>query len=105
MCGRFAGFRSLDELKTFFPIDKEACEVTPNYNVAPTQEILTIIKKDNENWLGKLHWGLVPFWAKDISIGNIMFNARAESVAEKRTWWPRFRTRPIFSYGSPGIAT
>ena len=93
MCGRFAGLRSLDELRTFFPIDKAACEVTPNYNVAPTQEVITIIKKDNENWLDKFHWGLVPFWAKDISIGNRMINARVESVAEKPSFRNAFKKR------------
>jgi len=34
-----------------------------------------------------LRWGLVPFWAKDVSIGNRMINARAETVATK----PAFR--------------
>ena len=87
MCGRFVGFRNLDELKIFFPIDRAACDVTSNFNIAPSQEILTIVKRDGENWLDKFHWGLVPFWAKDTSIGNRMINARAESVAEK----PSFR--------------
>ena len=44
MCGRFVGFRSLEELKEHFPIDTADCEVTANYNVAPSQEILAIIK-------------------------------------------------------------
>jgi len=87
MCGRFVGFRSLYELKKTFPIDKATCEVTENYNVAPSQEVLAIIKYDKENWLEKLHWGLVPFWAKDISIGNKLINARAETIASK----PSFR--------------
>jgi len=34
-----------------------------------------------------VRWGLVPFWAKDISIGSRMINARAETVSEK----PAFR--------------
>jgi putative SOS response-associated peptidase YedK len=38
--------------------------------------------------LAFLRWGLVPFWAKDPSIGSRMINARAETVAEK----PSFRT-------------
>lgn len=33
-----------------------------------------------------MHWGLVPTWAKDASIGNRMINARAETIAEKRTF-------------------
>jgi putative SOS response-associated peptidase YedK len=93
MCGRFVGYRSFRELKKAFPIDKAARDVTENYNVAPSQEILAIIKHDNKNWLGKLHWGLVPFWAKDISIGNRMINARAETVASKPSFKNAFRKR------------
>ena len=51
MCGRFVGYRSLDELKKIFPIDQSACEVTANYNVAPSQEILAIFYHRGENWL------------------------------------------------------
>ena len=93
MCGRFVGFRSLDELKGFFPIDRAACEAISNYNVAPSQEILAIAKYEGENWLVKFHWGLVPFWAKDISIGNRMINARSESIAEKPSFRNAFKKR------------
>ncbi len=93
MCGRFVGFRSLNELKGFFPIDKAACEAISNYNVAPSQEILSIVKYEGENWLVKFHWGLVPFWAKDISIGNRMINARSESIAEKPSFRNAFKKR------------
>lgn len=34
-----------------------------------------------------LHWGLVPGWAKDASVGSRMINARSETAAEK----PAFR--------------
>jgi putative SOS response-associated peptidase YedK len=91
MCGRFVGYRSFHELKKVFPIDKAACEVTENYNVAPSQEVFAIIKHDKENWLEKLHWGLVPFWAKDISIGSRMINARAETVSSKPSFRNAFR--------------
>lgn len=93
MCGRFVGFRSLDELKGYFPIDKAACEVTANYNAAPSQEVLAVVKHAGENWLERFHWGLVPFWAKDISIGNRMINARSESIAEKPSFRNAFKKR------------
>jgi putative SOS response-associated peptidase YedK len=93
MCGRFAGYRDLDELKKIFPIDRSACEVIANYNVAPSQEILAIFKQKGQNWLDKFHWGLVPFWAKDPSIGNRMINARAETVAEKPSFKNAFKKR------------
>jgi putative SOS response-associated peptidase YedK len=93
MCGRFVGYRNLDELRQFFPIDRANCEVTENFNVAPSQEILVIYKQEGENWLGKFHWGLVPFWAKGPSIGNRMINARAETVAEKPAFKNAFKKR------------
>ena len=93
MCGRFVGYRSIRELEAYFPIDKVACQAAENFNVAPSQEILTIVRQKEENWLDKFHWGLVPFWAKDISIGNKMINARAESVAEKPSFRNAFKKR------------
>ena len=93
MCGRFVGYRSLEEMKEFFPIDRSACDVAANYNVAPSQEILAIYSNQGENWLDKFHWGLVPFWAKDIAIGNRMINARVETVAEKPSFKNAFKKR------------
>jgi putative SOS response-associated peptidase YedK len=93
MCGRFVGFRSLEELKEIYPIDRAACEVVANYNVAPSQEVLVLVKYAGENWLDRFHWGLVPFWAKDISIGNRMINARSESIAEKPSFRNAFKKR------------
>ena len=91
MCGRFVGYRKLEELKEFFPIDRSACEVVANYNVAPSQEVLTVFNHQGENWLDKFHWGLVPFWAKDADIGNRMINARSETVAEKPAFKNAFK--------------
>jgi putative SOS response-associated peptidase YedK len=88
MCGRFVGFRKLEELEKYFPIDKSAAKTVASYNITPSQEILALIRRNQENMLDLFHWGLVPFWAKDISMGNKMINARAETVASK----PSFRT-------------
>jgi putative SOS response-associated peptidase YedK len=87
MCGRFVRYRNIEELKQFFSIDRAECETTANFNVAPSQEILAIVRQVNKNVLDTYHWGLEPSWAKDISIGNKMINARSETVATK----PSFR--------------
>ncbi len=52
-----------------------------------------LVKYAGENWLDRFHWGLVPFWAKDISIGNRMINARSESIAEKPSFRNAFKKR------------
>ena len=43
--------------------------------------------------LEPLHWGLVPFWAKDPSVGNQMINARAETLADKNAYKRAFSKR------------
>ena len=93
MCGRFVGFRDLEELKAFFPIDKASCTVTANFNVAPSQEVLAITDRNGEKWLDRYHWGLVPFWSRDLSIGNRMINARVETVAQKPSFRNAFQKR------------
>ena len=93
MCGRFVGFRRLEELRKHFPIDVSSVAVTANYNVAPSQAVLAIIRHGKQNHLVKLHWGFVPFWAKDTAIGNRMINARSETVSSKPSYRTAFRKR------------
>jgi putative SOS response-associated peptidase YedK len=93
MCGRFVGFSNLDALQLYFPIDRVEAEVAPNYNVAPTQKVLAILRENHENVLRRLHWGLVPFWARDASIGSRIINARAETVSAKPAFRAAFRKR------------
>jgi putative SOS response-associated peptidase YedK len=46
-----------------------------------------VAEREGVRELRVVRWGLVPFWAKDISIGSRLINARAETVASK----PAFR--------------
>lgn len=93
MCGRFVGFRNLEALLKAFPIDKRTCEAAASYNITPSQEILAIVRRDGQNWLDKYHWGLVPFWAQDVTVGNRMINARAETVDQKPSFRNAFKKR------------
>lgn len=93
MCGRFVGFRPLEELMDHFPIDVAGVEVTENFNVAPSQAVLAILRRDSRNCLERLNWGLVPFWAKDISIGSKLINARSETAATKPSFRHAFKKR------------
>lgn len=93
MCGRFVGFSTLETLLKRFPIDVANVQVAASYNIAPTQEILAIARYEGKNHLLRFHWGLVPFWAKDTSIGSRMINARSETVAKKPSFRNAFRSR------------
>ncbi len=93
MCGRFAFYSPSEATAALFGVDG-ALAVEPRYNIAPTQFVAAV--RDNQNKqreLVMLRWGLVPFWAKDTSIGNRMINARAETVAEKPSYRAAFAHR------------
>lgn len=93
MCGRFAFYSPAEAAAALFGVDN-APAVEPRYNIAPTQYIAAIRQEENASReLVMLRWGLVPFWAKDPSIGNRMINARAETVAEKPSFRNAYRKR------------
>ena len=93
MCGRFAFYSPMEAAAALFGVDA-SLDIKPRYNIAPTQDIAAIRNdKDGERELVMLRWGLVPFWAKDPSIGNRMINARAETVAEKPSYRNAYKHR------------
>ena len=93
MCGRYALTADLDILRRRFGIEVSEASHIPRYNIAPTQEVLTVTNDRTQNHAQFMRWGLVPFWAKDLSIGNRMINARAETVVEKPSFRKAFQTR------------
>lgn len=58
----------------------------PNYNVAPGQQVLAVIKHRDQHRCGFLKWGFIPEFAKDDSFAYKMINARSESVDEKPSY-------------------
>ena len=94
MCGRFVSTSPPDELAAYFGAEAVAETVLePNYNVAPTQDVLAVVEDDGGRYLDAFFWGLVPSWAKDVKIGSKMINARAETLAEKSAFKKPFATR------------
>ena len=55
----------------------------PRYNIAPTQSVPVIVAGDK---LKIMDWGLIPFWVKEETTGNRLINARAETLAEKKSY-------------------
>ena len=93
MCGRFAFYSPAEAAAALFGVEV-APELKPRYNIAPTQDIAAIRNgTEGEREFALLRWGLVPFWAKEPSIGNRMINARAETVAEKPSYRNAYKHR------------
>ncbi|NTV46801.1 MAG: SOS response-associated peptidase [Chlorobiales bacterium] len=74
-----------------FGIHEITCDYRPGNNISPGQQATAIIHDNDKNRLVNYRWGLIPSWAKDPSIGNRMFNARAETVAEKPSFARAFQ--------------
>ena len=93
MCGRYAFFSPAEAVKRVFRVE-QIPELEPRYNVAPTQDVPVVrAGKGGGRQFVMLHWGLVPFWAKERAIGNRMINARIETVATKPAYRDAFKKR------------
>ena len=64
------------------------------HNVCPS-ELIPVIRVDGTltRQLTSMRWGFVPSWPNGASIGNRIFNARAESAAEKRSFRTAMKQR------------
>lgn len=88
MCGRFTLTLDPSQLQDLFSLTGTPPPAwQPRYNIAPTQPVAAIILNESQRQLTHFYWGLIPSWAKDVSIGSRMINARAETLREK----PAFR--------------
>jgi putative SOS response-associated peptidase YedK len=89
MCGRYRLTAKERWLSEFFKIPAEDIEWAARWNIAPTDDVATVRqdRKEPRRVFAKMRWGLVPYWAKDLSIGAKMINAVCETAAEK----PAFR--------------
>ncbi len=94
MCGRFSLTLPAKSIAEFF-LALNLKDVKPRYNMAPTQDVLCILRDVEQpgNLAASLRWGLVPSWAKDPKIGNRMTNARCETISEKPSFRGAFRYR------------
>jgi putative SOS response-associated peptidase YedK len=93
MCGRFVLLTDLRVIAESFNVQNVVCEYRPGNNISPGQQIAAVLRKDDQNSLVSYRWGLIPSWAKDPSIGYKMFNARAETIAEKPSFRNAFQNR------------
>lgn len=93
MCGRFTLTARTEKLKEFFPLC-DFPEITPRYNIAPTQKVLAVRQREACGAEAlELRWGLIPSWARDTKLAATMINARCDSVADKPAFRAAFKKR------------
>jgi putative SOS response-associated peptidase YedK len=89
MCGRYAAFKSVDEIRRAFGTVNPPPNFDPTWNMAPTRlaPVVRLHPQTHARHLDLLRWGLVPHWAKDAKTTRQPINARSESAATS----PMFR--------------
>ena len=96
MCGRFSLVNPFIAYKEEFGLS-EIIQLSPRPDITPGQEVAAVIRSgpsgSSNNRLVRFRWGLVPSWAEDPSMGRKLFNARAETVAEKPSFRDAFHGR------------
>jgi putative SOS response-associated peptidase YedK len=91
MCGRYT-MTSPDDLVHEFGLFELPFDLSPRFNVAPTQEAPVVLGGETRQ-LKLFRWGLVPSWSRDMKGAARMINARAETVDEKPSFRDAFATR------------
>ncbi|GAB88555.1 SOS response-associated peptidase [Gordonia rhizosphera] len=83
------------------PVSRPAGVPGSNYNVAPTTTVMTVVKRHDPDdpdddpalRIRAMRWGLVPAWAKEVGKGPLLFNARAETAAQKSSFRTSVKSR------------
>lgn len=95
MCGRY-GFGNparLGELPLGVNLAASLPDLQPRWNITPSQNVVLIRESAAGREAMMARWGLVPFWADDVSIGNRLANARGDTVAVKPSFRAAFAKR------------
>ena len=90
MCGRYV----LDDPALAgeeFRIEIDDVPWRPNFNVAPTHQVMVIHEVDGVRKAVQMQWQLIPHWSKTKKLKYPTINARAEGIAEKSTWREPFK--------------
>ena len=93
MCGRFTlknVERLLDRLRARGVDVDGISDLVPHYNIAPTQEILTVTQQAATSEAKFLQWGLIPSWSKE---PKGFINARVETIDEKPSFKESYEKR------------
>ena len=107
MCGRYASARSRIELLEEFAVERDRVDepLQPDYNVAPTKPVYAVMTRMPRaeepparppapvRELRVVRWGLVPSWAKALSVGDRMINARADRLLTSNAFKRAFERR------------
>ncbi len=86
MCGRFTLHTPVNDLVERFALHESKFQYSPSYNIAPTQQVLTITENSGGRRALQMRWGLMPPWQREPLGRPPLINARLETLSEKPTF-------------------
>jgi len=92
MCGRYRLTAKERYIRDHYGLDEDP-PWAPRWNIAPTQPTIRQNPKTPIRTFNLARWGLIPYWAKDPSIGFKTINAMSETAAEKPAFREALRRR------------
>ncbi len=93
MCGRYVVAYDPQTLVSGFSLTRVQ-PFAPRWNIAPQSAVPVVYEtREGERVAELMRWGLVPHWARDVSIGAKLNNARSEGMADKPSFRQAVRRR------------
>jgi putative SOS response-associated peptidase YedK len=93
MCGRYVVAYDPRTLVSGFSVVRVPA-FPRRWNVAPQSEVPVVHEtREGERVATLMRWGLVPHWARDVTLGHKLNNARAEGVFDKPSFRQAVRRR------------
>jgi putative SOS response-associated peptidase YedK len=89
MCGRFT-LKRPDRIRISDFDYYDLGTLVPRYNIAPSQEVLTVVERESKRDAQMVQWGLVPSWSNE---AKGIINARVETIDEKPSFKESFERR------------
>lgn len=98
MCGRVTLDIDINELKEILERAFNVTQMTlddydKRYNIAPSQNVVSIINDGTSNRAGYLKWGYIPPFVKTLSGFKPIINTRSETAATKPSFKNAFATK------------
>jgi putative SOS response-associated peptidase YedK len=89
MCGRFT-LKEPKKVKLKDITLADFVDLIPRYNIAPTQNVLTVVQRGSNREATFMQWGLIPSWSTE---AKGIINARTETIDEKPSFSESFQRR------------
>jgi putative SOS response-associated peptidase YedK len=89
MCGRFT-LKEPKKVKLRDITLADFIDLIPRFNIAPSQDVLTVVQRDTAREATFMQWGLIPFWSEE---PKGIINARTETIEEKPSFSESFQRR------------